>query len=155
MAPDFISIAQNLRSVYTSVVYSPACKLVPALDRDPALSLYLIRQARRAPPRGAAAGSPKPRSELSGLLEGDGKQQAIGLGRLMLPGQARAPCAWAFMAVSRARRPKNSGGGAYARRGRLPGLACSPGISHWSRARSALTVSAGLVLRVVLAVQAG
>ena len=30
-----------------------------------------------------------------------------------MPGRARAPCAWAFMAVSRARRPENSGGGAY------------------------------------------
>ena len=118
-------------------------------------SLYRIRQARRAPPRGAAAGSLKPRSEPSGLLEGDGKQQAIGLGRLVLPGRARAPCAWAFMAVSRARRPKNSGGGAYSQ----AEPTARAGMYAWDfpqgRAWPALTVSASPVLRVVLAVQAG
>ena len=60
------------------------------------LSLYRIRQAAARAREGGEGGGglSKAAPSCRGLLGGDGKQQALGLGRLVLPGQARAPCAW-------------------------------------------------------------
>ena len=117
------------------------------------VSLYRIRQARRAPPRGAAAGSPKPRSEPSGTPR-RGRQAA---GHWPGPsGVARAgPGTLRVGLYGRKPRSETEELG----RGGVPQAepTARAGVAAWEipqgRAWPALTVSASPVLRVVLAVQ--